>query len=71
MKKINKEKLLKFCCYGSVLFFVVTIFATILLAKSGGGGSTTLWGYKLFSDFAETLAYCVVDNPYNGTSGII
>lgn len=69
-KKINRDLLLKITCYVSVFLLLLTIGCTILLNNTYPDQSGTLYGKYLFSDFAETLSYCIAKNPYNGESGI-
>lgn len=67
-KKVNKEYILKIGCFVSL--FLLAIVAIIACSFNKQGVTSVLTGKRLFSDFAETISYCIAKNPYNGESGI-
>lgn len=68
MKNINKDYILKKACYASVI--CLTLVLLIAYGFMASGMTNALSGKILFSDFAETISYCIAKNPYSGESGI-
>jgi hypothetical protein len=58
-KKDIRGEVLKWSAIGMSILFVCTFFIYFLIDKN----------YP-FSDFAETISYCISKNPYNGVDGI-
>lgn len=66
----TRENVLKFVCVCSVFLFVLTIIASIVIHAIDENTVLILFDKKLFSDFAEDLSYCIVDNPYKNEYNI-
>ena len=48
----------------------ISMIVSIILAVATVTLYVFLQGSRMFSDFAETLSYCLCGNPYTGESGI-
>ena len=66
----TRENVLKFVCVCSVFLFVLTIVVSIVIHAIDENTVLILFDKKLFSDFAEDLSYCIVDNPYKNEYNI-
>lgn len=64
-KPFNKENLLKLICYVSVVCLALFVVVELIIGLCSSL-TTTLTGKNVFSDFAETISYCIVGNPYEG-----
>lgn len=64
-KPFDKQNLLKLVCYVSVVLFAISIIVSIILACCTNI-SATLVGDYFMSDWAETMSYCLIKNPYDG-----
>ena len=69
-RPFNRENILKLVCLLSVLFLVLMVIISYISIKTNPNVSLSIMGGKLFSDFAETLSYCIIDNPYRNDFGI-
>lgn len=62
-KPFNRDNMLKLVCFVSVSAFLLVCLVSLIVGLT----TTTpinLAGGNLFSDYAETLSYCIVQNPY-------
>lgn len=64
-KPFNKQNILKLICYISVACLLVSVLISVILACTTKI-SATLVGNFFMSDWAETMSYCIVGNPYEG-----
>ncbi len=69
-KKFDMEKLLLSFFIIAVVGFATFIIALITCACVSQSSLHTITGTTPFSDFAETLAYATVPNPYTGDYGV-
>ena len=64
-KPFNRDNMLKLICYVSAAcLFIFTLVSIIVGVTTNFNG--TMVGKNVFSDFAETISYCIVGNPYEG-----
>lgn len=64
-----RDKILKIVCMVSVVALLISLYISFELQKIDSKIGV-LYGDYLFSDFAETISYCISKNPYNGIDGI-
>ena len=69
-KKFDMEKLLLSFFIIAVVGFATFVIALIACACVSQSSLHTITGTTPFSDFAETLAYATVPNPYTGDYGV-
>lgn len=69
-KAFKRENVLKIVCVFSVALFLLTILASIIIHLIDENVTLILFDKKLFSDFAEDLSYCIIDNPYKNDYNI-
>lgn len=60
-KVIKQDKIEKILFWTMIVSVVTFVAALIIYVVANWGG--------MFSDFAETLSYCIVKNPYTGEYG--
>lgn len=69
-KPFTRDNVLRLVCCISVVLFLVFAIVTLIVGLAYPGYKINVAGKYLFSDFAETLSYCIAENPYSGVSGI-
>ena len=70
-KPFGRKEFLKLFSFVSLLFLLVTLLTLAISVGVDPSFHSLLSGKKVFSDYVETLSYCICKNCYSGEYGVI